>query len=212
MKYNYHMQADNNISSLFEDEWFYGRRKSVLLKVVDSFKKHNVKWSLLCSSQLFFKGVVDDFNDFDILIEYNSIENMREAMKELGAKSKAQGDQSCFGSSMFERYVLDDIDLDMVSNYTVTTFGKRYRYSYSEDETEFLKEQEIIIPLIAMEAQYLLYGMMEGWQPKRRLKRVMIESYLKSEGIKHPQILRKALEEETIPPFLTREVKKMITK
>ena len=206
---DYREQRENNLASLFEDNFFFGRKLEVLLELVDSFRKNGVKWALLCSSQLFCKGVVDDFNDYDILVSNESVDGMKKSMKELNATSKERGDQTCFDSSMFERYQIKGIDIDVVADYTIVTFGKRYRYSYNENETEILSEQGVKIPLVSMETQFLLYRMMEGWQARRRWKSKMIEAYLMSQGISNESVLKDALK-QNIPDFLKANIKRLL--
>lgn len=66
------------------------------------------------------------------------------------------------------------------------------------------------IPLIPLEELFLLYGMMEGWQPKRKFKRVLIMEALKeSPTLMFSEILEESLKEE-LPGWLKREVRKLL--
>ena len=65
------------------------------------------------------------------------------------------------------------------------------------------------IPLIPLEALYLLYAMMEGWQPKRRYKRKLIEQYLIMCGVSFPKILENSLKTE-LPIWIKKKVKLLL--
>ncbi len=62
--------------------------------------------------------------------------------------------------------------------------------------------------MIPVEAQYLLYSMMEGWQLRRRFKRILIQAYL-GEKIEYRSILEKALEED-LPNWIKRNVRELL--
>ena len=74
------------------------------------------------------------------------------------------------------------MDIDVISGFKVRTFGTEYLYRISSKEIEhctIYEEEKIHIPMVPLEALYVLYAMMEGWQPKRRYKRMIIQEYLK---------------------------------
>lgn len=83
-------------------------------------------------------------------------------------------------------------------------------YEYSEQEIDYILVENKKIPLVSMEALYILYSMMEGWQQKRRFKRVLIEEYLLSENVKHGKILKDALEQFQLPGWIKRNIRDIL--
>ena len=74
------MKKQKLISNLYErqstDNWqdFLGcsdfeDRRNIFFKFIKEFEEQKVEWALGCSSNLFFRGIVDDFNDFDIIVD-----------------------------------------------------------------------------------------------------------------------------------------------
>lgn len=211
MSNNYQNQAVANMDVFLEYK-DYAMKKEILEKVVHLFEEYDIKWELSCSANLFFRGIVDTFNDFDIIIARESCNKIQKVMESLNARTLEKGDQSCFNSTFFNRYVVKSVGLDIISEWRVVTFGTSYCYEYSEQELDFIEigDCNLKVPLIPMEAQFLLYSMMEGWQPQRLYKRTISEKYLKDTGIKYPEILRRASSNDCIPIWLKKLVREII--
>ena len=62
-----------------------------------------------------------------------------------------------------------------------------------------------------MEALYILYSMMEGWQPRRRYKRRLIEEYLLQEELVFPHILEKAINDEALPVWIKENIEGILS-
>lgn len=204
----YNHQAEANIQCLLEDIE-YCERKNALLTLIENFEKRDIKWSLACSANLFLRGVVDEFHDFDFIVDRESIETIKQTMKELNAKLVGTGGNGYCESDVYLHYQFGRIDVDIISVFRVITFGSYFEYPFNENELDVLELDGRKIWLSSMEAQYLLYAMMEGWQARRRFKRVLIEEYLKSEGLKFPEILQRATN-TNLPPWIRKKAKEII--
>ncbi len=206
-KEKYKYQKELNIQ-LLKNNREYDIRKKVLTKVAEIFDIEKVDWALSCSSQLFLNGIIDDFHDYDILVGYHTIGKMKKALNKIGAVSRDVGDQTNFYSDAFFRYRLNQVDLDMVSSFRIVIFDTVYCCNYYEFDIELSNINGIgTIPLIPMEANYLLYGMMECFQPQRHHKRCLIEQYFKDCGVSTPQIFEDVLERYHLPEWLEDNVK-----
>ena len=78
-KYNWEYQKEANLAS-FCEERDYLERKNVLKKLTNSFEKAKVRWAIVCSLNLYMRGVVDDFNDIDLLVEAKDAEIIKDIM------------------------------------------------------------------------------------------------------------------------------------
>lgn len=206
-------QSEANISCLFEDKE-YSDRCYAILEVLRAFKEKNVHFGLACSFNLFLRGIVDEFHDFDIIIDNKDVDKVKKIMENLGAELIATGGNGFCESEVYMNFHLGRVDFDIISGFKLLTFGTQFIYHYNEDEIEMIKiyENETIeIPLISLEALYLLYAMMEGWQPKRRYKRVLIQEMIEKNNVKFAGIFHNALEEQELPGWLKREVRKLLS-
>lgn len=195
---NYNDQALNNWVSLFEDV-DYRERKECFLTLMHSFNEEKVNWAIGCSMNLFFRGIVDDYHDIDLIVDIKDIDMIKEIMGNLGANLIETGGNGFCESDVYLHYQLARCDVDIIAGFRVNTFGTTYLYKYEKSEIDTVKIDDIDIPLISLEAMYILYYMMEGWQPRRKFKRVLVEQYLRYNRPVHNEVFTKALSENDLP-------------
>lgn len=181
----------------------YNERRDVLLKMVKVFKRNNVQWALTSSANLFFRGIVDNFSDFDMLFSMDDIEKAEAALEEIGATLIMEDTQKhgYFASGHYREGFVGSVHLDIIGDMTLTTFGTQYKYVLKEEHITYNWDLAVGVPLSPMEADILFYGMMEGWQPKRRLKRRLCYEYIKNSGVIHQEIFEEA-SKQNLPDFL----------
>ena len=112
-------------------------------------------------------------------------------------------------SDVIMYFDIGKVRVEIISGFRVLTFGTKYFYEYNSAEVEIVKIDKIKLQLINLEAMYLLYGMMEGWQQKRRYKRLLIQEYLKINGTDFPNILKDALKDD-LPAWLKVEIRSIL--
>lgn len=197
----YHRQRNANVLDFFGKD--FEKRRLVFFKIVAEFEKKGVYWALGCSSNLFFRGIVDDFNDFDFIVDQTSLETIESIMDSLGGVLLGTGGNGFCESDMYMHFALDGCDIDIISGFRLQTFGTSFYYPYSANEVEIIDLDYMHIPLITVEALFILYAMMEGWQPRRRFKRKLIFEYLQTVGVNHPEILRRCDSSYALPTWIT---------
>lgn len=57
----------NKVAFLMES--CYQKRRQVIEKLSCVFNEEKIEWALSCSANLFFKGITDDFDDLDIMVD-----------------------------------------------------------------------------------------------------------------------------------------------
>ena len=85
----------------------------------------------------------------------------------------------------------------------------KYFYEYNPNLVNTIQVGDLSIKIVAPEVQFILYAMMECWQPQRRFKRKLIEEFLKDTGINKPQILEDSLG-ENIPGWIKIEIRALL--
>lgn len=195
----------------------YVVRKNVLEKLCRAFSGTNVVWALSMSSALFFRGIVDDFRDFDLLISLSDVEDFERVFKSIGGKVKDDTVQKpAFSSPYYKEAELDGISFDLIGDMTVNTFGKSYCYILKDADIQYRTlDTDIGIPLSPVQANYLLYAMMVGWQKRREFKKNLCYEYLCSRGKEYMQIFEELMVkdnvEKMLPADVIKDVKKLLT-
>lgn len=207
---NYNYQSKANIQCLTGDIEYRDRQKG-FFEIVAMFEKENIRWGLACSMNLFIRGIVDEFHDIDLLVEGQDIPKVRKIMEENGGVLVATGGNGYCESKEYMNFQFGRIDVDIISGFRIVTFGTQFLYEFSSDEIEYIKIDNFKIPLISMEALYILYSMMEGWQPRRRYKRRLIEEFLLQEDLVFPKILEQVVRDEALPTWIRENVEVILS-
>lgn len=227
------MQREANITSFIED-YNYVTKRNFFFKMCKALDNNNIEWNLFCSCSLFFDGITDEFNDFDLLVKKSSFEYTKCVLKDLGLSVKqeeiygmqidkeiSQEDDSLlerffeensnqkFNSNRYANLIGDGVDVDLISGFRVSAMNTKYFYEYNPNLINTIQVGDLSIKIVAPEVQFILYAMMECWQPQRRFKRELIEEFLKDNGINKPQILEDSLR-ENIPGWIKKEIRMLL--
>lgn len=229
-------QQEANLVAFMDDDE-YRKRKDFFFKMLKAFEKEGIKWNLFCSSSLFFLGITDDFHDFDLLIDKDSMESAKTVLKELGMKIQREEmygfeiDENDFspeelralaklmfkaskGKFVSDRYLDlasdDGVEVDVISGFRVGAMNTQYLYEYSEDRIEFVEIQGMKVPVVCPEAQFILYAMMECWQPQRKFKRRLLKDFIEERGVHYPEVLEEALKER-IPSWIKTKIREILS-
>ena len=206
----YKDQSLSNMVCLWEYDK-YRERKKVFLNLIEEFKKFNVGWALGCSMNLFLRGIIDDFHDLDLIVDIKDIDKIKKIMEGKGAVLTETGGNGFCESDMYMHYQLGRVDVDIISGFRIVTFGTEYYYPYKSNQVDIVEVMDNIkVPLIPVEAMYILYYMMEGWQPRRKFKRVLIEEYFNYERPKQKEIFKESIENNELPGQIKWAVKRLM--
>lgn len=211
MTRKYLSQRNANILAFLTAPEYKVRREALkhLCKILNGL---GIEWVFSCSIVLFFLGIIDDFNDFDVFIMPEDAEKVENAL--LAAKAELRQDDTqkggYFSSQFYREGMFMGVHLDLIGNESICAFKTKYTYAVKADEIEHMNiDGNINISLCPVEACLVLYGMMEGWQARRRYKRELCREYLEETGIMYSQVLRNALD-QGLPSFLEKIVKDLL--
>ena len=177
------MQQANLLAFFQESD--YVERSEFFFKLKQELEDHKIKWALVCSCSLFFCGFVDDFHDFDIVVDETDFERITRILKDLGAELIDRSSTALFKSDRYAHYRAGPVDLDVISGFRVCSFGTSFHYELKPISVVPTNVPYVgTIPILALEIQFILYAMMEGGQQRRRFKRQLLENYLSFHGIR----------------------------
>ena len=199
---DFERQATANLLAFYTNQEL-AKKKNVLLRLIEEMSKNGVVFALSCSESYFFRGLIDDFHDYDIVVEESSINKFIDIfINVLGGKLSIgqNGKEKYFDSKVFCFGEMEEVEFDIISKFTVITYNTRYEYDFKACEIEFVNG---IIPVCPVESSLLLYGMMIQWQARRRYKYQIALNYLRQNGVSYPEILKA----KNLPKFIQDDIK-----
>ena len=87
--------------------------------------------------------------------------------------------------------------------------GNETNEEYNPYEIKHIELKGVEIPMVCEEAQFVLYAIMELWQPKRRWKREIIQEYVSQRKIKNRQIVKDSTSQR-IPGYVKKIIKDIL--
>jgi hypothetical protein len=155
----------------------------------EKLNEENILWGVDASILLSHYNLVNSPNDIDILVALKDIHKADEILKSLGNKKTREANDS-YSTEYFNEYVINGIDVDVMSGLTLNHEEGKYEQIF--DEASIVDEMlvnDVKIPLTSLEDWYIIYQLIPG----REYKVSLIENYLLQKGISNPILLQRAL-------------------
>lgn len=157
----------------------------------ESLENENITWGVGGSLLLSFYQLIDKPNDIDILVTESNAAELNEIMLSIGKPKEAKATNP-FRTTIFSKYTIDDIGIDIMGGFAVQHNNGVYRLVLQQDSiVDYKKINGVNIPLCSLEDWYILYWLI----PNKQEKAILIENYLRTTGVKNPKLLEKALKQ-----------------
>lgn len=177
----------------------------VLSYIGEKLNNENIFWAVGGSIVLNHYGLVDSPNDIDIIVHKKDVETLDNILKSLGDK-KGRDETKVYSTEYFYEYNICDVDIDVMSGFIINHSSGMYKYPFDQESIGDFKDiNGVKVPISSLEDWYVAYQLM----PSREQKVKLIEGYLRKEGIKNPNLLKRALLQE-LPKQVEKKVKSMM--
>ncbi len=107
----------------------------VLTAIARRFNAARVVWAVGGSMLLYFKGIMPDFHDIDILVKTEDSEMAKAVLAELGTL-KLSKPSEMYKSKAFYELTIDGVDVDVIAGFTIVKDQVAHDCSLQEDEIE----------------------------------------------------------------------------
>lgn len=149
----------------------------VLRKIAKEFNKENVTWAVGASVLLFFKGIVNEFHDIDIMFDEADAQKVKNILNKLGKHIPSLPNEM-FKTKYFYEYIVDNVEIDAMGGFMVVKDGKDYGCSLiKKDITECINYEGVDIPLYSLERWKYFYYLIN-----RTSKVKIIDDFYKNRG------------------------------
>lgn len=178
---------------------------NTLAYIGEQLNNQKILWGIGASILLYHYGLVDKPNDIDILVALEDVEKLDHILQGLGEKTKWEK-TATYKTKHFYEYVINDIDVDVMSGLRINSGEKTYNYMFdSSSIVGSMNVNNVMIPLMSLEDWYVIYQLI----PKREEKVLMIEGYLLENGLQNPKLLDRALT-GNLPPKVRKRIQVML--
>lgn len=161
----------------------------------------DVVWALGASMMLYFRGLVAEPHDVDLLVAPENVEAVDAILRENGRKLPSPPNAG-YGTKVFNEYELDGVGVDLMAGLVIRQGGREYAYTLNAADCTYVERDGLRIPLSPLEDWYVLYQLMQG----RAVRVAQIQGYLMEHGANRtlvdawltrniPQSVRESLQE-----------------
>jgi hypothetical protein len=155
----------------------------------DRINNKNITWGIGGSLLLNSYKLIDNPNDIDILVDETNATRLNEMMTSIG-KPKEAIRSTPFCTTYFSKYSINDIDVDIMGGFAIQHNEGVYKLSFNQESIVAKKKiNGVNIPFCSLEDWYILYCLI----PNKQEKAILIENYLRTNGVKYPRLLKEAL-------------------
>ena len=122
---------------------------SLLKRIAHRLNEAQVEWCLGASMMLYFKEIVSEFHDIDLMISVDDVEVVESILSEMGTLCPSdQVPNPMYQTKCFMEYVIDAIDVDVMAGFAIVREGEVYDCSLCTDQiTDQLMLDDEVIPM-----------------------------------------------------------------
>jgi len=150
---------------------------NVLSKIAKKLNSKDATWAVGASMLLYFKGIVSEFNDIDIMVAEEDAEVLKDILLSLGNMQTSSPNFKC-RSKCFWKFNVDGVDIDVMSGFSIIDNDKEYYFPLkAEDIKDYTEVDGVKIPLQSVEEWRIYYKLMG-----RDAKVKMIDVWLQTQS------------------------------
>ncbi len=136
---------------------------AVLSKIATVFNENNVLWAVGASTLLYIKGIVDNFNDIDLMIDEKDVDKVTRLLLKLG-ELKENETSKLYKSKAFLEFCVDNVDVDVIAGFIIVNENTEHYFPLkSSDIQEIVKVNNANIHLHSVDEWEKYYLLMKRY-------------------------------------------------
>lgn len=104
---------------------------NVLSRIAEKLNAAGLTWAVGASLLLYFKGIVDSFNDIDLMLSVEDAEAAKNLLLGMGTLLPPKPNQK-YKTPHFYEFVIDGVDVDVMGGFIIVNNGRDYDCSLTE--------------------------------------------------------------------------------
>lgn len=138
------------------------QHEQTLIQIAKEFNAQSISWALGGSMLLWYKGIVDQVQDLDIMILEENAEKVTSIFQTFGSilPPDNEANQEC-SSKVFIEAVINGIAVDIIGGFTIIADGETHYCPLQLDKIEHIHRNDTVIYLDSLEQWRLYYTWMK---------------------------------------------------
>ena len=133
---------------------------NVLKSIAHALNQAGVVWAVGGSMLLYFKGIVSEFHDIDLMIKPEDAETVKAILARMGTLEPFNPSAK-YKSKAFYEFTIGGVDVDVMAGFVIVKGAAEYNRSLRDDEiTEHIRLDDESIPLHSLAAWRRNYELM----------------------------------------------------
>ena len=133
---------------------------SVLSVVAHELNKRKIVWAIGASLLLYFKDKTDHFNDIDIMVCEDDVDQLKAALLPMGVLAPPNPNKQ-YKTRHFLEFTIDGVDIDVMAGFVIVKDNMEYDCSlHKEQIAEYIQLHNEKIPLQSLEDWREYYELM----------------------------------------------------
>lgn len=134
---------------------------TILTKIAHRLNAANITWAVGGSMLLYFKGIVSEFRDIDIMVKDEDAQAAKTILLSMGTL-EPQKSSAKYKTKAFYEFTVDGVDIDVMAGFVIVKDSVDYDCSLNENEIAehiILGNEKIPLHSVAVWRRY--YELME---------------------------------------------------
>ena len=124
----------------------------ILSQIAKKLNEGHVTWAVGGSLLLYFKGIVDEFHDIDLMVHADDAEEAKSLLMEMGELQKPAYENP-YKADHFYVFLVEDVEVDLMGGFTILKADGEHRC--------FLRKEDICEKVLVDGEQIPLHSLTE---------------------------------------------------
>jgi len=136
------------------------KKLNQLSLIAKELNQNNVTWAVGASMLLYFKGIVTEFHDIDIMVTEEEIDLVKEVLSTFGSLQDPNPNIT-YKTKHFMEFLVDGVEIDVMAGFVIINKGEEHHFALmKENIKEFTQISGITIPLQSLDEWHTYYQLM----------------------------------------------------
>lgn len=151
------------------------KKIELLQKIAHRFNEANIEWALGASMLLYFKGILSEFHDIDLMVSVHDAEQVRTILSEMGElHAPVSAPDPMYRTKVFMEFIIDSVDIDVMAGFSIVSEGKVYDCSLDKEQiVERMTLGTEVIPLQSLQLWCKYYRLMGRSEKADMIERML---------------------------------------